>query len=129
MAILDKAPEEVKAYPVRFVDDGYGGTKPTHLDDEGNPLPPVVFKAFVLPVGFAGAGWAVDARISAQGWADVSRIRLIFKPVNGSVPTRKWGRLEVRDQLWTVQEDPRHFIGTRPSQTYVSVTAELLGES
>ncbi|MEU5878184.1 hypothetical protein [Spirillospora sp. NPDC047279] len=127
MAILDKANEEVKAYPIRYADDGYGGKTPTHLDANGDPLPSVVFKSFILPVGFSGAGWAIDARITAQGWADVNRVRLIFKPVNGQVPTDKWGRLEFRGQAWTVQEDPREYVGLRASQRYVTLTAELMG--
>lgn len=129
MAILDRANEVVRAYPIYYADDGYGGTYPTHKDDAGNPLPYVEFKAFVLPVGFAGAGWAIDARITAQGWADVNRVRLIFKPLpDGDVPVDKWGRLEFRGQLWTVQEVPRLFRGFRRSQDYVSLTAELLGD-
>ncbi|MEU9871109.1 hypothetical protein AB0C87_24980 [Actinomadura sp. NPDC048021] len=127
MAILDKANEEVRAYPIRYADDGYGGTYPTHLDETGTPLTPTIFKAFILPVGFAGAGWAIDSRITAQGWADVNRVRLIFKPINGQVPTDKWGRLEFRGSEWTVQEDPRIFRGFRRSQDYVTMTAELLG--
>ncbi|QFG25450.1 hypothetical protein [Actinomadura sp. WMMB 499] len=129
MAILDKANEVVRAYPIRMADDGYGGTYPTFEDEAGNPLPYVEFRAFILPVGFAGAGWAIDSRITAQGWADVNRCRLIFKPLGGSVPTDKWGRLEFRGQLWTVQEDPRIFQGLRPSQSYVSLTAELMGDA
>lgn len=124
MAILDKANEVVRAYQIIYADDGYSGTYPTY--DETSY---VEFKAFVLPVGFAGAGWAIDARITAQGWADVNRVRLIFKPLDGSVPTEKWGRLEFRGQLWTVQEVPRLFRGLRRSQDYVSMTAELLGDA
>jgi len=128
MSILDKAPEQIRAYPIYYRDDGYGGTVPSHLDENGIPLPYVEFKAFALPVGFAGAGWAINSKLTAQGWADVNRVRLIYKPVNGTSGSEKWGRLEFWNQAWTAQEVPRLIKGTRPSMSYVSLTVELLGD-
>jgi hypothetical protein len=126
--ILDKAPELIKAYPIRQADDGYGGLAPTHLDVNGVPMTPVEFYAFAIPVGFSGAGWAINSKITAQGWADVNRVRLIFKPVNGLVPMDKWSHLEFSGQEWTVQEVPRLIKGTRRSQDYVTATVELKGD-
>ncbi|WP_026415393.1 hypothetical protein [Actinomadura oligospora] len=129
MAILDRANEEVLAYPIRYEGDGYGGKTPTHLGEDGKPLTPVRFRAYVLPVGYSGAGWAVDIRTEAQGWADVQRVRVICKPVDGAPPTGKWGRIEFRNQAWTVQEEPKLFRGSRTSQSYVSLLVELLGDA
>lgn len=126
--ILDKANEPITAYPVRLGDDGYGGRAPTHLDQNGVPLTPTVFMAFAIPVGFAGAGWAINSKITAQGWADVNRVRLIFRPVNGKAPIEKWSHLEFLGQEWTVQETPRLIRGLRRSQDYVTATVEVRGD-
>lgn len=126
--ILDKAPETVTAYPVRLADDGYGGKSPSHLDAQGQPLPAVTFKAFAIPVGFSGAGWAINSKLESQGWADVNRVRLIYKPINGTPAMDKWSRVEFAGQVWTAQEVPRLIKGARRRQTYVTVTVELKGD-
>lgn len=126
--ILDKADEPIKAYPVRLGDDGYGGRVPTHLGADGKPLAPVEFKAFAIPVGFSGAGWAINSKLTSQGWADVNRVRLIFKPINGKAPMEKWSHLEFWGQEWSVQEVPRLIRGLRRTQDYVMATVELKGD-
>jgi hypothetical protein len=127
--ILDRAPEPIKAFPIRMTDDGYGGLQPTYLDENGEPLTPVEFDSFALPVGFSGAGWAINSKLVSQGWSDVNRVRLIYKPTPVLLSTvEKWSRLEFWNQAWTAQEVPRHVRGVRASQQYVSLTVELLGD-
>lgn len=126
--ILDKANELIKAFPLRQADDGYGGLAPTHLGTDGLPMAPLLFNAFAIPVGFSGAGWAINSKITAQGWADVNRVRLIFRPINGQVPIHKWSHLEFWNQEWSVQEVPRLIRGLRRSQDYVTATVELKGD-
>jgi hypothetical protein len=119
--ILDRANEEITAYPVVLVDDGYGGQKPA-------PGPtPTTFRAFATPVGFSGAGWAINSKLQSQGFADVNRVRLLFKPINGGVPLDRWSHLEFQGQEWTVQEEPRLIKGLHRRQDHVTVTVELKG--
>lgn len=122
--ILDKIKDVgvlVQAYPVVLIDDGYGGKKPGKGD-------PVEFYAFVIPVGFSGAGWAIDARLKAQGWADVYRVRLITKPMAGLAPAQRWSRLVFDDRDWSVVDEPRVVRGLRSSRDYVTITVELMGD-
>jgi hypothetical protein len=116
--ILDKANETVTAYERVEVDDGYGGTKPA----KGNPF---TFKAFAFPVGFAGAGWAINSKIEGQGWADVARYRLVFKPVPN---VHKWSHVVFQNREWSIVEDPRFSRGFRTAQDHMSVTVELRGD-
>lgn len=120
--ILDKANTEVTAYPVVPVDDGYGGQEPSA--DLANP---VTFKAFALSVGFSGAGWAINSKLEAQGWANVDRVRLIFRPVP-DFTLKRWARVEFNGREWTVQEEPRKVKGFRRSQDYFTATVELRGD-
>lgn len=120
--ILDRANEDITAYPIVMADDGYGGQKPTK-----GPIP-TVFKAFAVPVGFSGAGWAINSKLQSQGFADVSRVRLLFKPVNGAVPLDRWAHVEFQGQEWTVQEEPRLIKGLHRRQDHVTVTVELRGD-
>jgi hypothetical protein len=118
MAILDKANVNITAYEVVMEDDGYGGEKP----GKGNSFS---FKAFVLPVGWSGAGWAIDSRLEAQGWAELDRVRLIFKT---GPALKKWAKVEIDGEVWTVTEEPRSFKGFRASQNYTTATLELEGD-
>lgn len=119
--ILDKANIDVTAYPVVQVDDGYGGTRPGKGD-------PIVFKAFIMSVGFSGAGWAIDSKLQSQGWSDIHRIRIITKPIDGLSPTQKWSRVEVDGEEWTVVDAPRLVRGLKDRQSYVTMTCELKGD-
>lgn len=119
--ILDKAPETVRAYHTNLVDDGYGTLVPEVA------LTFVDFKAFIIPVGFSGAGWAINSKLQAQGWADVARDRVIWKPSPTLAFINRWTRFEYRGQRFTVQEEPGLLVGTRPSQTVIMVVTELEG--
>jgi hypothetical protein len=120
--IIDKANTDVTAYPVELVDDGYGGQEPSV--DVNNPI---TFKAFAFSVGFSGAGWAINSKLTAQGWADVDRVRLIFRPVPGFT-LKRWARVEFDGREWTVQEEPRFTKGFRRQQDYFTATIELRGD-
>lgn len=122
--ILDKANEDVIAYPVIYEDDGYGGKTPK-ADLEN----PVTFRAFCIPVGFSGAGWAINSKLQAQGFAEVARVRVITKPVNGVAPSARWAHLDFQGRRWTIQEDPRLIKGLRRQQDVVVMTVELMGDA
>jgi hypothetical protein len=116
--ILNRANEDVTYYPVVAIDDGYGGTQP----GKGAPK---TFKAFAQPVGFSGAGWAINSKIEGQGWADVARYRLVFKPIDD---IHKWSIVEFQGREWTIVEDPRFTRGFRPNQNFMTATVELRGD-
>lgn len=120
--ILDKANIDVTAYPVVQVDDGYGATRP----GMGSPI---TFKAFISPVGFSGAGWAIDSKLQSQGWAEVHRIRVITKPQAGLSPAQKWSRILVDGDEFTVVDAPRLIRGTKTRMSYVTMTCELKGDA
>lgn len=121
MSILDKAPETIRAYHSTLVDDEYGTPTPEQA------LTFVEFKGFVLPVGFSGAGWAINSKLQAQGWADVARDRILAFPTPALAFIDRWTIIEARGIIWTVQEQPRLLIGTRPTQKLLSITIEMKG--
>ena len=123
MAILDKAPELVRAYASTMVDDGYGTLTPTPDYDDFTE-----FKGFVLPVGFSGAGWAINSKLAAQGFADIARDRILCKPDPSLEFIDRWTQLDVRGIRWTVQEQPRLLVGSRPTQTLLMITIEMQGK-
>lgn len=126
MGILQRAPETVELFRLVTQADGYG--------DGSIPIPdmvttPTTFQAFVIPVGFSGAGWAADIRFQGQGWAEVARDRIFFDPNQpGAAGIQRWSRLRFRGDFYTVQEEPRLIRGTRPSQRLMSATVERLGD-
>jgi hypothetical protein len=118
--ILDKANETIRIFDTLWVDDGYGGR---------NPVPASTFKAFkafVLPTSFAGAGWAVNIRYAAQGWADTARITAILKWRPELAHVKQWTQVEAQGQIWTVVQAPKRFTTRRLS--FVSILLELKGE-
>jgi hypothetical protein len=86
---------------------------------------PITAKAFVVPMGYAGAGWAANLRFSDQGYANVSRVNFIVKFRPGLVA--KWGRVRALGQEWTVNETPRLYSSRR--MKYVTAMAELRGDA
>ncbi|MER7208541.1 hypothetical protein ABT340_15830 [Streptosporangium sp. NPDC000239] len=120
--ILDKAPETIKVFKTEWVPDGYGGTT--------SPVPSTSFfevKGFVLPTGFAGAGWAANMRFASQGWADTARVTLVIKWTPKLVELDQWSQVEVQDQIWTVVQAPRRWVTRRAS--FVTVLVELKGDA
>lgn len=132
MAILDKANEDVLVWPVVYVDDGYRGKRPGKATEvsEGVWEPPEGapswFKAFIIPTGFAGAGWAADQRFEDQGWAPIGRCYFYFKGVP-ELRLERWTRLEARGFEWTVVDHPR-FLTWKRTRFY-SALAEMRGET
>lgn len=125
MGLLQKAPETVTHYAVKFTSDGYGGETPLPDPD----TPPTTFQAFVIGTGYSGAGWAANIRFQDQGWADIARVRVIFDPDDpGAAGMQRWSRLHFRGKKFTVQEEPRVTRGARPRQRIGSVICELLQE-
>ena len=130
--ILDKANEEVLVWPVVLVDDGYRGKRPGKAKEvsEGVWEPPEgapsVFKAFIIPTGFAGAGWAANVRYEDQGWATIGRATFYFKAVP-NLKLERWTRLEARGLEWTITEHPKYLTYKR-TQMY-SALAEIRGDS
>ncbi|GAA4186916.1 hypothetical protein GCM10022252_19620 [Streptosporangium oxazolinicum] len=119
--ILDKANEDIKVFHTEWVPDGYGGGKsPVATADFTE------FKAFVLPTGFAGAGWAANQRFASQGWADTARITLVIKWRPELAELDQWSRVEAQGLLWTVVQQPRRWSNRRVS--YITVLCELLGD-
>jgi hypothetical protein len=125
MGLLQKAPEVVTHYRVKFTPDGYGGETPLPDPD----TPPTTFRAFVVATGYSGAGWAANIRFQDQGWADIARVRIVFDPDQpGADGMQRWSRLHFRERKWTVQEEPRRIQGTRPRQRLSSAICELLDD-
>lgn len=119
--ILDKAPETIRVYITAWAENGYGGGE--------SPTPGtafVEFKAFVMPTGFAGAGWAANQRFASQGWADTARVTVVIKWKPELDKLGEWSRVEARDQHWTVVEQPRLWRTRRVS--YVTALLELKGD-
>jgi hypothetical protein len=118
---LDKANETLKIFDTEWVDDGYGGL---------NPVPKDTFReymAFLLPTGFAGAGWAVNIRYSGQGWADTARVTAILKWREELADVKQWTQFEAQGQIWTLVQAPRRFKTRRFS--FVSYLLELKGDA
>lgn len=119
--ILDKANETIKIFDTVLVDEGYGGGLA--------PMPAATFKeykAFLLPTGFAGAGWAVNIRFSGQGWADTARVTAILKWRPEFAHVKQWTQIEAQGQIWTVVQAPRRYNAQRAS--FVSMLLELKGD-
>ncbi|MEU7830388.1 hypothetical protein [Nonomuraea sp. NPDC049129] len=120
--LLDRAPEVVKIFDTKWVDDGYGaGQSPVAAETAKE------YKAFILPTGFAGAGWAINMRFAGQGWADAARITVIIKWTPALDEVRQWTRLEAQGQTWTVVQAPRQWRTRRIR--YVWLLAELKGDA
>lgn len=120
--ILDRAPEAIKIFKTEWVPDGYGGG--------ASPVPSSSFievKAFILPTGFAGAGWAANMRFASQGWADSARVTLVIKWKPQLIELDQWSQVEAQDQIWTVVQAPRRWSTRRVK--YVSVLVELKGDA
>ncbi|GII83290.1 hypothetical protein Ssi03_12800 [Sphaerisporangium siamense] len=119
--ILDRAPENIKIFKTEWVEDGYGGGR--------NPVPSSSFlsvKAFILPTGFAGAGWAANMRFASQGWADTARVSIVIKWSKELVELDQWSQVEAQGQIWTVVQAPRRWSTRRVN--YVTVLCELKGD-
>ena len=128
--ILDKANERVLIWPVVMLDDGYRGKRPgmaRRLPDGSYDPPegaPVEARAFILPTGFAGAGWAANMRYEDQGWAHVARATFIVKHQPGLMS--RWARIEAQGFQWTVVDTPRLYSSRRIK--YYSAIAEIRGD-
>ncbi|MGN9782760.1 hypothetical protein ACTMTF_15110 [Nonomuraea sp. ZG12] len=119
--ILDKANEIVKIFDTEWVPDGYGGgLSPVKSENFTE------YKAFLLPTGFAGAGWAVNIRYSGQGWADTARLTVIMKWKPSLLSMGQWTQVEAQGQIWTVVQAPRRWKSQRVE--YVTVLVELKGD-
>ncbi|MEO3860127.1 hypothetical protein [Acrocarpospora sp. B8E8] len=120
--ILDRAPETVKIFRTNWVNDGYGGGQ--------SPVPGNVIrtvKAFVIPTGYAGAGWAANMRFASQGFADTARVTIIIKWLPQlAAELDQWTEVEAQGQIWTVAQAPRRWLTRRVS--YVTVLCELKGD-
>lgn len=101
--ILDKAPNEIRIFDTEWVDDGYGGGR------DPRPAPTfITVRAFVMPTGFAGAGWAQNMRFEGQGWADTGRITIVVKALpEVERRLRVWAQVEAQGRRWTVVQAPR----------------------
>lgn len=119
--ILDKANEVIKVFATEWVDDGYGGGK--------SPVPTAEFteyRAFILPTGFAGAGWAANMRFASQGWADTARVSMVLKWKPELAALDQWTRIEAQGIFWTVVQQPRRWTARRVD--YITVLCELKGD-
>lgn len=119
--ILDKANETIRIFDTVLVDDGYGGDTPRPAETFKE------YKAFLLPTGFAGAGWAVNIRYSGQGWADTARVTAILKWKDELVHVKQWTQIEAQGQIWTVVAAPRRYNTQRVD--FVSMLLELKGDA
>ena len=128
--ILDKANEPVKIWPVVLLDDGYRGKRPgraRQLPDGSYDPPegaPIDTKAFIMPTGFAGAGWASSLKFEDQGWATVLRSNFFVKYQPGLLA--RWARIEAQGYEWTLVDAPRLVSGRRVK--YYQALAEVLGD-
>ncbi|GAA3537200.1 hypothetical protein GCM10022419_016300 [Nonomuraea rosea] len=120
--ILDKANETIRIFEAQWVDDGYGGGQSPVAGSKF-----IEVKAFVLPTGFAGAGWAVNSRAAQQGWADTARITIVVKLTKTLKDFGEWSRIEAQGQLWTVVDHPRRWRTRRVD--FVTVLCELKGDA
>ncbi|WP_043617363.1 hypothetical protein [Nonomuraea candida] len=120
--ILDKAPETIRVYETIWVDDGYGGGR---YATAGSKY--VEVQAFVLPTGFAGAGWAANTRAAQQGWADTARVTVVVKMTKALKDFGEWSRVEAQGQMWTVVDHPRRWRTRRVD--FVSALCELKGDA
>lgn len=123
MSILDKAQEQVQAWAF----DSAGTDEYGNLNYFPDPDTYVIFKAFILPVGFSGAGWAINSKLEAQGDVDIQRNRIIYKPTTATAFISRYTKVRMRNGLWSVQEAPKVIIGTRPSQSVTLLTVEYEG--
>jgi hypothetical protein len=120
--ILDKANEVIKIYDIQWTPDGYGGGQ--------NPAPASTYKsykAFLLPTGFAGAGWAVNIRYSGQGYADAARVTAILKWKPELITVKQWTQIEAQGQVWSVVQAPRRWVTQRVE--FVTMLLELKGDA
>jgi hypothetical protein len=129
--ILDKAHEDLRIWPVVLMDDGYRGQRPgkaiqlpdgTYDPPEGAPIS---LKGFVMPTGFAGAGWAANQRYGDQGWATVARATFVVKYRPGLL--MRWARIEAQGFEWTVVDSPRFYSSRRIK--YLTAMAEVRGDA
>lgn len=120
MSAMDKANEIVKIFDTVYVDDGYGTPTPTPAETYKT------YRAYIIPTGFAGAGWAVNIRFAGQGWADTARVTAYigWKPELENV--RQFAQFEVRGQRWTLVQAPRRYITPRIS--FATYLLELRGD-
>lgn len=129
--ILDKANEPIRIWPVVLLDDGYRGKRPgmaRQLPDGSYDPPegaPIDTMAFIMPSGFAGAGWAANMRYEDQGWANVARSTFYVKHQPGLLS--RWARIEAQGFEWTVTDTPRLY-SYRRFKFYVA-SAEIRGDS
>lgn len=119
--LLDRAPETVKIYDVEWRPDGYGGGRAPEPGDTYT-----THKAFIMPTGFAGAGWAVNIRFGSQGWADTARITLVMKWTPELDRVRQWYQVEAQGRIWTVVQAPR--LWTTSRMKVVTMLCELRGD-
>ncbi|WP_371784700.1 hypothetical protein [Streptosporangium subroseum] len=119
--ILDKANEVIKVFHTEWVDNGYGGGKSPVASEEYTE-----FKGFVLPTGFAGAGWAANQRFASQGYADTARVTVVIKWKPELSLVDQWARIEAQGLLWTVVQQPRRWSTRRVD--YITVLCELKGD-
>lgn len=120
--ILDKAPETIRVFTMDWVADGYGGGEAPEVTSGFTDA-----RAFIVPTGFAGAGWAINSRAASQGWVDTARLTVILKWKPELDKLGEWSRVEARGQYWTVVEQPRLWVTRRVR--YVTALLELLGDA
>lgn len=120
--ILDRAPERIKIFDIEWTDDGYGGGQ--------SPRPSSTFievPAFILPTGFAGAGWAQNMRFEGLGWADNGRITIVVKATPEiERRMRVWAQIEAQGKRWTLVQAPRLWVTRRIR--FMTALCELKGE-
>ncbi|WP_143120860.1 hypothetical protein [Streptosporangium canum] len=100
--------------------DGYGGGK--------SPVSSSSFisaNAFLLPTGFAGAGWAANMRLASQGWADTARVTVVIKWSPKLAELGQWSQIEAQGRIWTVVQDPKRWRTRRTD--YITALCELKG--
>ncbi|WP_405016415.1 hypothetical protein OHV05_04330 [Kitasatospora sp. NBC_00070] len=92
--MLDRGRDRVLVYPLRDVDDGYGGTQP-------GVAAPVTVWATVRP--------ATTAESPEGGYLTSADHWLTAR----TLPAGPWSRVEWDGTVWTVVGDPKRFRGSR----------------